>query len=1206
MPKNLRWKIPVIVVLIAITLLAIYPPANKVIKIEEVKELDGKETDRSVIQNSSFGFMYRNPIINETISKKYVDENGSTVVQKKVEYVARGQIKLGLDLMGGSELLYKINAAEGDSHPGLTNEIIAVLEKRIDPQGIMEYRLQQQGIRRILIQVPGATQNEIESLKSRITRLGKLEFMIAAPPDSVEYKDAKAGKAVPGYYKHWIKKRKGEVGETEDWVLVRNKSEITGEHLDRVFPDRKDIQPVVGFEFDQVGKAKFGRLTERNIGKPLAIILDGVLYSAPIIRDRIPGKGIIEGNFTQDEINDLIAVMRAGSLPADLELEMETTVGPSLGADSIRKGLLAGLIGGIFVVLFMCIYYLGAGAVANFAFVLNIVMVVGALSILDATLTLPGIAGLVLMIGMAVDANVLIFERIREEKNKNRVIKLAVKNGYDRAFTTIVDSNVTTLITAIILYAVGTGPVKGFAVVLITGLLINMFTAVFVTRVIFDIFLGAGVMKDFSMLQFFKKPKTAFVRYRRITIIASLVLIVIGISIFFIRGKKNYDIDFTGGTLIHLKLDKPVPVGTVRDKLADSGYADAEVQSIWASGDITKSINKTTEFGVRIKTLENDKIIEKITNDLKRAAGPKVFSRVDFDTTSDFHLILNTPVVEATVQNYLLDAAYGHDDIVSIYPLGERKRTKKYSIYVSGLTDQKSRIDKIREISSALSGSIRVASVNPNFGDIKEELPTISDATKGSQFGVVFSMDVDLRNPVDPLTFQIELNREGYTDIYVSSRETSRRSSFPRKLIITGPRDVLESIKQIGKPVNVPSILIVDNLSVQVELQEDVDEAVLRNKLSGYGDLSESIGEISGIDLTSDKYAISMRALNAAKIQEKIREDIAEIFKDNLYIDKTNVTFDLLSQGKGSLVPDSVPGEEEMDTEEVSSLEESSRNAEVMPITLKMDQPVSLGKIKDVLSVAGYPNALMDGYEEGKEYHSVNLNTSISEVDDMKVNVASAFSVPDPFKRVVSIGSTVAAEMKSRATLALIFACFAIIIYIWFRFGELKFGVAAVLTLVHDVLITLGAVAVADHFGSIFGDIKISLPMIAAFLTLIGYSLNDTIVLFDRIRENLSGKQKKISHDLINSSINQNLNRTILTSLTTFGVVLVLYFVGGPAIHGFAFVMMVGVVVGTYSSIFIASPILIEWEFIKKIFKIFFLSVTSPFWFPVKLMRKGN
>ncbi|MEE9605723.1 MAG: protein translocase subunit SecF, partial [Candidatus Scalindua sp.] len=205
-----------------------------------------------------------------------------------------------------------------------------------------------------------------------------------------------------------------------------------------------------------------------------------------------------------------------------------------------------------------------------------------------------------------------------------------------------------------------------------------------------------------------------------------------------------------------------------------------------------------------------------------------------------------------------------------------------------------------------------------------------------------------------------------------------------------------------------------------------------------------------------------------------------------------------------------------------------------------------------------------------------------------------------------SIGATVASEMKSRAFLALFFACLAIIVYIWIRFGEFKFGVAAVLTLVHDVLITIGAVAIADHFGNVFGDVKINLPMIAAFLTLIGYSLNDTIVLFDRIRENLAGKQKAITKELIDTSINQNLNRTIITSLTTFGVVSALYFVGGPAIHGFAFVMMVGVVVGTYSSIFIASPILLDWNIIKKIFRIFFLCITFPFWLPVKLLRKTS
>ncbi|MFQ5963414.1 MAG: protein translocase subunit SecD [Candidatus Scalinduaceae bacterium] len=1102
MPRNLRWKIPLIAILIAVTIYAIYPPADKVIKMEEIKEIDGEVVERTVTKDSFFRFIYSKLKVRENIIKKETDEKGSNIIHKNVEYFARGQIKLGLDLRGGSELLYKIKVEEGEYHTGLTNEIIAVLEKRIDPRGVLEYRLQQQGARRVLIQVPGATKSETENLKERITRLGKLEFRLAASPDSSEYKDAKEGQTVPGYYKHWLKKKRGEVGETEDWFLVRNKIEMTGEHLSRLYPDRKDIQPVVGFEFDQVGRAKFGRLTERNIGKPLAIILDGVLYSAPVIRDRIRGKGIIEGNFTSEEVNDLIAVMRAGSLPADLELEMETTVGPSLGRDSIKKGLTAGLIGGVFVILFMCTYYLGAGIVSNIAFIVNIIMVVGILCILEATLTLPGIAGLVLMIGMAVDANVLIYERIREEKEKGKPIKLAVKNGYERAFTTIVDSNVTTLITATILYAVGTGPVKGFAIVLIVGLLINMFTAVFFTRVIFEILLGIGFVRKISMLQFFRKPRLSFITYRRFFAIASLILILIGISVFVVRGKDNYDIDFTGGTLIHMKLNNPIPVGDVRNKFSNLGYEDAEVQSIWASKDIAKTKIDSTEFGIRIKSLNNEKTKQKITNDLMGVIDEGLFKRIDFNKPYDFSLILGRPIDEFKIQNYLREADYRRDNIVSIYPVG--KTAKKYSINVSGFTNKKFRLDTIKNLTSILTDYLETSTVEPLFGDIKEELPTITDAARGAQYRAISIMDIDFKKVVDPTVLQMVLNEEGYADIEVFAKESVRGKTFRKKLQISGARDVLEQIKQMREPMNIPSIFVEGNSMIRVELKEDIVEGALRKMLSSSSKLRKLVGEIAGIGVTAEKYSISMNDLTAEKVQEKIREDIGNTFELDLYIDKANA------------------------------------------------------------------------------------------------------SSPDPFKRVVSIGSTVASEMKSRAALALLFACFAIIIYIWFRFGEFKFGATAVITLIHDVLITVGAVAIADHFGNVFGDIKINLPMIAAFLTLIGYSLNDTIVLFDRIRENLAGKQKTLTKELIDNSINQNLNRTIITSLTTFGVVSTLYFVGGPAIHGFAFVMMVGVVVGTYSSIFIASPLLLDWDILKKISKILFLCITSPLWLPIKLLRMSS
>lgn len=373
-----RWKMPLIAVLIATALFVLYPPSNKVMRVQRIKEIDGQVVEQEIVKESWLAFLMGQPIRKEVIVREEVGADGKKVTEKVVEEMARGRVKLGLDLRGGSELTYKVRVSPGEDRPGMTQEVIDVLKKRIDPRGIMEYRIQEQGFHRILIQVPGATHSETEALKERIVRLGKLEFRIAASRDSKEYRDALAGKDVPGYYRHWVDKNRGETGDlTEEWYLVRNKIEITGENLSRVYPDRKNVQPVVGFEFNTEGKAKFSQLTERNIGKPLAIILDSILYSAPVIRERIPGRGIIEGNFTQDEVNNLLAIMRAGSLPADLDLEMEMSVGPSLGRDSIKNGLTAGLVGGVFVVAFMAIYYLGAGLVAITALALNVLFVIG-------------------------------------------------------------------------------------------------------------------------------------------------------------------------------------------------------------------------------------------------------------------------------------------------------------------------------------------------------------------------------------------------------------------------------------------------------------------------------------------------------------------------------------------------------------------------------------------------------------------------------------------------------------------------------------------------------------------------------------------------------------------------------------------------------------------------------------------------------------
>jgi preprotein translocase subunit SecD len=256
----------------------------------------------------------------------------------------------------------------------------------------------------------------------------------------------------------------------------------------------------VSITFDKKGARLFERITADNVKKRLAIVLDDNVYSAPVIQEKIAGgEARITGNFTTEEARDLAIVLRAGALPAPVQILEERTVGPSLGTDSIRMGLLSMCVGGILVILFMAIYYKGSGVVADFALMLNILLIAGGLAGFGATLTLPGIAGIILTIGMAVDANVLIFERIREEMNLGKTPRAAVDAGYDRATLTILDANVTTLIAALVLFQFGTGPVKGFAVTLSLGVVASLFTALVLTRAIFDYFLISRKVRTISI-----------------------------------------------------------------------------------------------------------------------------------------------------------------------------------------------------------------------------------------------------------------------------------------------------------------------------------------------------------------------------------------------------------------------------------------------------------------------------------------------------------------------------------------------------------------------------------------------------------------------------------------------------------------------------------------------------------------------------------
>lgn len=1145
MVKSLRWKIPLIVVVIAIGIMVLYPPSEKVIKREQIKEIDGKIVERNTLEKSWTHLFITNPTLRETIMSEETDKEGRKIRNKVVEYVSMGKIKLGLDLKGGSELLYKVRVDERDDRPGITNEIIEVLKKRIDPQGVIEYRIQEHGSHRILIQVPGATRDEIDALKNRITRLGKLEFRLAASSDSPEYKEAMEGKQVPGFYKHWLRKRKGEEGEAGKWFLVRNKAEISGEHLSRIFADSKGIEPVVGFEFDAIGRSKFGQLTERNIGKPLAIILDGILYSAPVIRDRIPGKGIIEGNFKQDEVNDLIAVMRAGSLPANLELEMETMVGPSLGRDSINKGLLAGAIGGIFAILFIGIYYMGVGWVANCANALNVFLIVGTMALLHATMTLPGIAGLVLMIGMGIDANVLIFERIREERIKGKPIRAAVKAGYEKAFSAIFDSNVTTLITGVILAAVGTGPVKGFAWTLILGLLINLFTAIFVTRVIYELFMDLSWIKNFSMMKLIGIPKVRFLNYRFILGAVSGIAIIGGLTTFALRGNKKYDIDFTGGTLVHLHLNNATQPGFIRTALAESGYQEAEVQSIWSGENLTQFVSEADEFGIRIKELGEEKVKQKLTQDIKRALEKLgLIAEVDFVKPAEFKLTLQKPIDEKVLRKSIADAGYSDEDIISTTPVNQP--AKEYLVNIIGLEDVKKRLQLAGAFVDELKNDLLYHDIKITMGEIVEVLQPQNVNMQASKPFI----DVEVSESTDPLSLQDELNRHGFSDIVVTGQSKESATDRTNKLRIEGAVAILEEIKKtIKETISLPGVYNVGNEALRLELKGSMNKEDFVAKISGNKFIKNAIKSIYALNAPSQVFAVHMSPLSAGKIQEKIKEDIVSKFKDNLYKERIDVSFEPL----GGI---------------------SASDAAQFRMTLS--KPLKKESIAEILTSAGYSHILEKDLEAGKEYQAVKLVLGDRErAEDMESALKSAFEIPNPLKRVVSIGATVAGEMKSRAILAVFFSCIATIFYVWFRFGDFKFGSSAIIAVIHDILITLGAVAVADY---LFGNMKIDSAMVAAFLTVVGYSLNDTIVIFDRIRENMGGRGKILTPELVNDSINQTLSRTLLTGVTTIGVLCALFFLGGAEIHGFAFVMMVGIIVGTYSTIFIACPMLLNWK----------------------------
>ena len=773
----------------------------------------------------------------------------------------------------------------------------------------------------------------------------------------------------------------------------------------------------IQFYLDPRGGKLFSAVTGENIGRPLCILLDNLAISAPTIQSKIGTEGQITGTFTQEEVDDMVNKLNAGSLPARL-IEQPisvNTIGPSIGADNARQGIRAGYIGLGVVVLIMLGYYLCAGAVADVALLLNVLFILAVMAGLRATFTLPGIAGIILTIGMSVDANVLIFERIREEQQKGSSLRVAIGNGYQRALWTIIDANVTTFLTAAILYFVASEEIKGFAIVLMIGIASSMVTALFVTRVIFDVLLSRGVVKDrIVMLNLIHKPNVNWMGLRPVFMVISLLLIAAGLFAFFSRDdsrNSKYDIEFTGGT----------------------------------------SVQITLKEGSALTREDVEKRIQKVGVDQKNALAS-----------------------------------------ANVYSVG--KTGRQFEINTT-------ETNKIRLTTTLGAGVVMTA------GDVTTAILKAQTELRTNLGKLVVTQD-----PADPKAFMIE---------------TSQMSQSAVQAVLTAALPGAEvSDPEVNEVVN---DAIRGAFAAELEVQQDLQPTIV------------SVERITGEVV--DAYPELADYLSGVKIlcglgRPASADEIQRRFKDLHF------------------KPD-------------------TRDLKWYAYEIVDDRFNPIADPNRTLSAFGYVSV-----EPEAAFRELTPDEWNRFVENEKTKVVAAAELEATLPRVRQFDPSIGSEQKTRALIAIFLSLVVIVGYIWVRFGNVRYGLAAIVALVHDVCITLGLVVACTYLAGgpvgrllLIGDFKINLAIVAAFLTLIGYSLNDTIIVFDRIRENR--RKAQLNPQTITNSVNQTISRTIMTSFTTFIVVLIMYIFGGENLRGFTFAIGFGVIIGTYSSIAIAAPILL-------------------------------
>ncbi len=1035
--------------------------------------------------------------------------------------------EFGVDLRGGINMVGSLNLDNEDVDEfdpdyvrPKAKDIIPILIGRVNPSGTKEIMIRALGDEQIEVTIPSVSLEEAEGVWDSIVKTGKLEFRIVANQRFNEHKPVLELAQKAAQSDDFRKKRSRYVVDSNGkrvgvWVgfakvllnaeeekkgrpktmpykfapdgahLVRNKAtgdllslntlqysndadlrgidfaywcrdqgistpeilmmypdenqDVQGKHLSSVTAtvDEKGL-PAVAFRTTAEGMGRLGLLTKLNGPDPnsgkkeLGIVIDGQLHSAPTINGTIRDNGEISGNFTRREVNELKTNLNSGKLSVALNKNpiSRNFVESTLGQELRDKGIWAIGASLILVLVFMIIYYGFAGIVATISLILNLLLILALVMMIKQPLTLTGLAGLVLTVGMSVDANVLIFERIREELDRGSALRMAIRNGFDKATVTIVDANLTTLITALILYVFGTEQVKGFSVTLILGILMSMYTAIYCSRLMFDVAERKGWLTKLSMRRILDKVNIDFLSKISFTSVLSIALIGIGLASAFFLGAKILDHDLRGGSTVRMVFKDKQDIDAIKAKLnSEEVIAKGEKAEFTVSG----------FSGV--------------------GTDPEMVDRV-------FKVDSNLPAWEGESEGERWEQL---DEVMTrVF----KDQLEMHGATVSGGNSQSS--------NSQDAGSDQSSYIAPSFNGIQS---------------TVLSMML-------PTMYLQDEGADETADAETPDAETAANDS---------PADTATTEEK------------------STESDDDSAEGEMTDELPDPAEIDPSAfnaGDDSGSEVTAEAGLSSSVVRNINFEQEISGKTLKE----------------LLIQASTSLE---------------RGIEEEN---------LKVDSPdTEAGE-----SSAGTMS---------KTWKVEFSNISPIDVDDIVEKWSSDFNSRPYFPTSSKVGGQIAKKMQTQALFAIILSLMAIIFYVWFRFQNLAFGLAAVIALIHDVLIVIGVIAITHYVsGGLWfmgiDSFKISLEVVAALLTVIGYSLNDTIVVFDRIRE-VRGKRKDITAEIINTSISQTLSRTILTSVTTFIVVIILFCFGGDAIHGFAFTLTVGVIVGTYSSIFIASPALL-------------------------------